>query len=392
MNLEVSEAPADQLTSVGCTGYRAFAMPTSLPLRRLTVIFGRNNSGKTTLARLPLFVAESLGGSPDLYALTGGGLRFGSSFRSLASADQPHPRVRVGAEWASGSLAVELLNVNATGASPRVIPAEVHIDDVAAGIAPPDTTSDRQHGRDHVLAALSEVMAGRFEERCRWLAGLARASLHVPGARDRVAEVYPSRDPTDWSVAEFPFLLAQNEDLLGAVGEWCTAELDGLRIYVDHGTFAFRIAGRYRDAWVSLAQAGRGTQAIIPVATLLIAIEQKLLRPRLVVVEEPEEHLHPSAHGGVADLLIRCAQQAQTIVETHSENLVLRLRRRIAEGVLTPDDVSLCYIGVEGEVRRVRLDQTGAAIDWPTGVFEEGIEEANVMVKARLGAMGLTAE
>ena len=48
------------IATLGVEGYRAFSSPTTMSLRRLTVIFGKNNSGKTTLTRLPLFIGASL--------------------------------------------------------------------------------------------------------------------------------------------------------------------------------------------------------------------------------------------------------------------------------------------------------------------------------------------
>ena len=51
-------------------------------------------------------------------------------------------------------------------------------------------------------------------------------------------------------------------------------------------------------------------------------------------VEEPELHLHPSAHALVADLFLQAAtsdgSRVRFLVETHSETFLLRLRRRIA--------------------------------------------------------------
>ncbi len=47
------------LKQVWCEGYKAFSRRTDLELRPVTVVFGRNNSGKTTLSRLPFCREES---------------------------------------------------------------------------------------------------------------------------------------------------------------------------------------------------------------------------------------------------------------------------------------------------------------------------------------------
>ena len=70
----------------------------------------------------------------------------------------------------------------------------------------------------------------------------------------------------------------------------------------------------------------------------------------------------------------------QWIVETHSELLMRRLQRRVAEGVIEPSDISVLYVdpvGFDGtEIYVLRLDDDGQFIDdWPNGFFEEGFNE-----------------
>jgi hypothetical protein len=96
---------------------------------------------------------------------------------------------------------------------------------------------------------------------------------------------------------------------------------------------------------VNLSDTDDGMQLLLPV------VVQQLLYPLrkdssfIDLVEEPELHLHPAAHAPLADLFLQTAQsdQGQVIVETHSENFLLRIRRRIAEGA-DPNLVALYWI------------------------------------------------
>ena len=82
------------------------------------------------------------------------------------------------------------------------------------------------------------------------------------------------------------------------------------------------------------------------------------------LVQQPEIHLHPDAQAGLADFFIYLASHGViTIVETHSEYLLLRIRRRLAEGAppvtmgtpterpqiqtLRSSDVSVLFTGFE---------------------------------------------
>jgi predicted ATPase len=73
----------------------------------------------------------------------------------------------------------------------------------------------------------------------------------------------------------------------------------------------------------------------------------------LHLIEQPELHLHPKMQSGIADMLIDAVTnnewKTQVIVETHSENILLRIQKRIREGTLDPEMVSIVY--VEGSER-----------------------------------------
>ena len=76
----------------------------------------------------------------------------------------------------------------------------------------------------------------------------------------------------------------------------------------------------------------------------------------------------------------RYGRSVQWILETHSETLVLRLQRRIREGVLSPKDVSILYVDPRGDqgavIEELRLDEEGEFIDvWPDGFFAESFNE-----------------
>ncbi len=128
---------------------------------------------------------------------------------------------------------------------------------------------------------------------------------------------------------------------------------------------------------------GFGISQLIPVALQTI-----LLPPKgCLLVEQPEVHLHPAAQAALADLFLgNLREHRQFIVETHSEHFVLRLRRRIAEGV-DPDSVRLFYFSKEGEdtiVKPMDIDSEGMVPDWPKGFFEQGYEEAMGIAQAGL--------
>lgn len=130
---------------------------------------------------------------------------------------------------------------------------------------------------------------------------------------------------------------------------------------------------------VSPADVGFGVSQVLPIVVQLLAKQDSV-----VCIEQPEIHLHPGLQAKLGDLLIEATSAEgranQVLVETHSEHLLLRLQRRIREGALDAERVSVVYIeqGPSGRAHAVelRLDADGDFLDeWPQGFFEERLEE-----------------
>ncbi len=104
---------------------------------------------------------------------------------------------------------------------------------------------------------------------------------------------------------------------------------------------------------------------------------------RIRCVEQPELHLHPKLQANLADFFIDTTKKnngLRWILETHSEALILRLQKRIREGKLKPEEVSINYVnsvkGGYSVLRELRIDNEGDFIDeWPDGFFEESFKE-----------------
>jgi predicted ATPase len=62
----------------------------------------------------------------------------------------------------------------------------------------------------------------------------------------------------------------------------------------------------------------------------------------ILILEQPEIHLHPSVQTGLADVFIDAVKtrKVQIILESHSEYLLRRLQRRIAEEKVSQEDMA----------------------------------------------------
>jgi predicted ATPase len=92
----------------------------------------------------------------------------------------------------------------------------------------------------------------------------------------------------------------------------------------------------------------------------------------------------------LGDLLLKTAIQGQTrvIVETHSEHLLARIQRRVAEsdGGALAKNVAVYYFEPTSDgtkIQRIELDEYGHLTEpIPSGFFEEGLTEAVEHMKA----------
>ena len=91
---------------------------------------------------------------------------------------------------------------------------------------------------------------------------------------------------------------------------------------------------------LDITDVGFGISQVLPI------IIQGFLSPAnsITVVEQPEIHLHPTMQADLGDLFIDIVNNShkKIIIETHSEYLLRRIRRRIAEGKISAEDVSIC--------------------------------------------------
>jgi hypothetical protein len=136
---------------------------------------------------------------------------------------------------------------------------------------------------------------------------------------------------------------------------------------------------------VTLSAVGVGVSQILPVLVQCLVAGPGAL----VILEQPELHLHPAAQHRLGDFLIACTMWGQNLlVESHSEHLVLRLRRRIAEDRSDQlvKQVVILFAERDGEgattYQPIELTDTGAMVQWPEGFFDQGPDEAHQLLIA----------
>ena len=160
---------------------------------------------------------------------------------------------------------------------------------------------------------------------------------------------------------------------------------------------AFRLVpiGEYTNRWearitsgpagteTTLTDVGFGVSQVMPVLVLLYYVP----KGSIVLLEQPEIHLHPSAQSVLADVFLHAARTRgiQILVESHSEHLLRRIQRRRAEGAEGTDDVKLYFVsaGESGaRLNDLELDRYGQIRNWPEHFFGDELGEVFAIQEA----------
>lgn len=388
--------------------YKGYAEPTQVELAPLIILVGANNSGKTALAQAIGLLAGGLAPSDqdmsEPLPLEAGGIRHGLTFRDLVTGRSVHGQLRLSATFLNcgreRSIEATIRNVESLNR-----PARRQISNWVLRCEPYDImlSTDGLDERSSYKVHVSGV-----EMPARQVAWRGLLPLHPNSVEDWVEEatnelkawtagVRHLRCPRRLPKGPFPIperppgylgphgentalALAADDGLSEAVSNWYQ-EVFGVAIDVRGvgGYFDLHVRAQSSGSSVQLEQSGRGLSHVLPVA--VAALTAKSAGSGVDVIEHPEAELHPGAHAAVADLIIGHLTGAgrPMIIETHSEMVLLRARRWIAEGKLPSDSVLVYWIDAEPErgstLRKIRINDRGEMDSWPEGVFIEDYEE-----------------
>lgn len=154
------------------------------------------------------------------------------------------------------------------------------------------------------------------------------------------------------------------------------------------------ISLRSKNGDFNLADVGSGYAQILPILTKIWHSLYLMKNPRrrkyygpeklstVLLIEQPELHLHPALQAKIADVLIKAIDEARKndcvirlIVETHSPTIINRLGLRIREGVAKPEDINVILFEKSPDapnthVKSINYNNKGQLVDWPWGFLD----------------------
>jgi hypothetical protein len=160
----------------------------------------------------------------------------------------------------------------------------------------------------------------------------------------------------------------------------------GIRIHPLHDDiFALYLEKRHPGSSVNLADGGFGISQVLPI--LVQGLDGN--PGSVLVTEQPEIHLNPRLQTMLARFFAYLVSRRQRVlVETHSEHLLLSLRRLVAERAIRASDIAVYYVEKSGNASRLRNvpvqdDGHVSSNDWPAGFFEDSLHESLALAVAQ---------
>jgi len=311
--------------------FKLFKNWESLELKPITILIGKNNSGKSAITKLPTMLSGSLSG--DFYGPIkpeNNDIKLGLSYEDLVY-NRYDNKIHF-AQYTYNSKNIDLLNTRFRGFT--------------------------MEGKSFETLKINYDYIGPFRE--------------LP----------------------IPYYNIQNNGnkMFNEVSEWYKANFEGWGLKVSQisgHVQSYEIAlDNNRMNPINLVNVGQGIHQVLPlIVRSYLPAEDKTL----IIIEEPETHLHPAAHGNLAERFVESFLidgNKNYLLETHSQNFILRLRRLVAQKKLKKEDLAIYYVDFdknkhESSLKLIPVDDEGEVEWWPSGIFNESLEEAIQIRKAQ---------
>lgn len=170
--------------------------------------------------------------------------------------------------------------------------------------------------------------------------------------------------------------------LFSGTGQWLKRMdlADELSVKPLGGSARYELLLHRNGEVTNLKDVGVGVSQVLPVIVAALFAAPG----HIVIVEEPESHLHPLAESLLAELFVEVSNErnVQFIIETHSEHLFRRMQTLLAKEETIPQNCAMYFVERKdngAELRELAPDETGRIKNWPEKFFGDALGETRTL-------------
>lgn len=171
-----------------------------------------------------------------------------------------------------------------------------------------------------------------------------------------------------------------SENLKDSVNDWLGVVADGVNL-------SYKItpsANEYSLFFDGIlpTETGYGLSFSLPVIISLLSVKTGIL-----LIENPEAHLHPAAQSALGKLIARAASSGkQIIVETHSDHIIDGIRIASKNNEIDKEDISILFFerlktDVPTNLKTITVLEDGKLSEWPNNFFDQNLKDKAILVR-----------
>lgn len=358
------------ITKIALQNLKCFGSRAEFPMSQITLLYGKNGRGKSTLAQSLLILSQTIlfEGSPEVLQLNGRQINLGF-VSDVLNINNGNENIII--DISTDMKGCEEMHLEyEDDNNQRLLLSKMVVDGINRFEEFEDTTGKR--GNSFRLGTTSDIA---LLEQLKDLAYVSADRMSLGEAENVVPEsrLLPSGKNM------LGVLIAQNSEFLNNIQEALSFILSGATVDLKRvdNRVELRLNSLDNDDTYRAQNVGFGYSYVLPIiVSTLLAKKDSIL-----VIENPEAHLHTAAQSRIMEFLVEQAKKKnlQLIVETHSDHVIngMRIAVRKSESLLSASDCGILYFDYAKSqkglslVEPIRVNEQGHLSSYPDDFMDE---------------------
>ncbi|RZK27164.1 MAG: hypothetical protein EOO43_00480, partial [Flavobacterium sp.] len=315
--------------------FKLFKNWQELEIKPITVLIGKNNTGKSAILKLPTIISESLKGEISEPISLNSKINVGKKYEELFY-NKEILADTIDFEISDGK---EILNISIKGNNRG---DNVEIKNYKLNDEEIKITKSNVKGFKHSKVKSLKLAFDYID-----------AFREFPKA-GYITDINGKIDSIGISGLNAFKLLAQyrkeNNPLISLISKWFDTNFEGWKIEIKEIAASIEgfdfVLSNNKIKNINILNTGSGIRQVLP---LIVRSYMPVDEETLIIIEEPESHLHPAAHGNLAQRFVDSFLENNNkryLIETHSKNFILRLQALIADPKVSfsNKDIAVYYV------------------------------------------------